>query len=158
MKTMNRRTFLAAAAVMASGRPLAASGSPQTPATDAERFAAIHAALFARWRSVEAMEDCGRTYCAKTLQQARQTLRGNCLDYGMVLIDECARQGVTGVAAVWCRCNGVAHLVVLHAPSGLVADNQVGSARDIGRRVDLAEQRIIWAGSGSWDGQDGRTW
>lgn len=151
---MKRRGFLAGMVGFAMA-PLGAHA-----ADEADLFAAVHAGLFRVWRFAEARDECGRAYCAKTLQQARQTLQGNCLDFGLVLIDECAKRGISGLTAVWCRASGLAHLVVVHTPSGLVADNQVGSVRPMARRPDIEQARVVWAQQGlaSWDGQDGRTW
>lgn len=152
---MKRRNFMAGLASLALA-PVAA----QAEQTDAERFAALHASLFKRFTYYDAQDECRSNYCGHTLAQVKQSMRGNCLDYGMLLIDECARQGITGTAAVWCRMTGLPHLVVLHVPSGLVADTAFGDARHMTRRPDLAALRVLWEQqrSASWDGQEGRIW
>lgn len=152
---MKRRNFMAGLASLALA-PVAA----QAEQTDAERFAALHASLFKRFTYYDAQDECRSNYCGHTLAQVKQSMRGNCLDYGMLLIDECARQGIAGTAAVWCRMTGLPHLVVVHVPSGLVADTAIRDARHLSRRPDLEQHRTLWvqSQSASWDGREGRIW
>ena len=153
---MNRRTFASLLALA----PLAArAGSDEL---DAERFAALHADFARRFRYVDAHDECGSNYCGHTLAQAQATMRGNCLDYGMVLLAEGRQRAIGGLEAVWCRMVGLPHLVVVHRPSTLVADTALHDARPWSRRPDLTDARVIWPTASSrlavWDGREGRIW
>lgn len=139
---MRRRTFMTGMA-LAAGGGLAVSPAAQA-AVEGERFSSVHADLFRRFRSTASWDECGRASCDRSIDDIRQTMRGNCRDFGVLLIDECLQANLRDVVAVWCRCSGVAHLVVMHVPSVLVADNQLPEARLLTRRPDLEQLRMLW--------------
>lgn len=133
---MRRRALLLAGL---AGPAAASVGLPQP-----EAFREAHAGLYARFVSTTAQDECGSAQCVRSVVDIRRTMRGNCRDFGVLLIDECLTRGVRDVAAVWCLCSGVPHLVVLHVPSMLVGDNQVPEARPLTRRPDLEQLRVLW--------------
>lgn len=130
---MNRRAFLLVPALLAC-RPVPAGGLA---------FLDIHLDLWSRWNHQAAVDVCGLLVCYRTLSTLRRELSGNCVDWALVVLDDCIQAGLS-VEAIRCRANGVAHMIIHHPESGLVSDNQLRFPRTLQRRIDLTEHEVVW--------------
>lgn len=134
---MNRRAFLLAAPA------LLATCAPAPVVAGGLGFLTLHASQWVGWHHLDSIDVCGIQVCRRSLAILQREMNGNCVDWAEVFTDACVEAGIP-VEGVWCRSNGLSHIVVHHPESGLVSDNQLRFPRTLQQRLDLTEHEVVW--------------
>ena len=138
--TVNRRLFITTAFL--SSAICKADTTEDTLST----FALTHMRMLYNFKYEDALVTCNSKRCLRDISDIRKTMKGNCRDYGVLLIDTLIQKNIVDVAGLWCRRNGEPHFVVLHKPTDFIADNFNLNAIHVDYRKDLSDFVILWEG------------